>query len=298
LFEKILVPLDGSTTAEMVIPYVIDFGWHFGARITLIRIGESEKMVPDYRGYLEKITAGIVQTIRKTEDKKQFDIEISVPPVSGNTGDSILKAAREINSDMIILASRGASNQGIWPLGHITSGILRGASCPVLLIRKKTDGIETEKGNLIKKVLVPLDGSELSEMALPFAERIAREMRSQLVLFRAIEPRDRPGVTGALKTDRPEVNNGNGQERDGAASAIGRYLGNIRLSLEAKRINAMMAIQEGRAAEEILEYANLNRIDLIVMSTHGRSGIGRWAFGGNTDKVLHAGETPVLVVYP
>ena len=95
MFEKILVPLDGSTTAEMVIPYVIDFGWHFGARITLIRVGESEKMVPDYRGYLEKIAAGIEQTIRKTENKKQSDIEISVNPVSGNTGDSILKAAQD-----------------------------------------------------------------------------------------------------------------------------------------------------------------------------------------------------------
>ena len=155
-----------------------------------------------------------------------------------------------------------------------------------------------EKGNLIKKALVPLDGSELSEMALPFAEGIAREMRSQLVLFRAIEPRDRPVATGALKIDRPEVNNGNDQERDGAASAIGRYLDNIRRSLEVKGIDAVMAIQEGRAAEEILEYAELNGINLIVMSTHGRSGIGRWAFGGNTDKVLHAGEIPVMVVYP
>jgi nucleotide-binding universal stress UspA family protein len=285
MFEKILVPLDGSTTAEMVIPYVIDFGWHFGARITLIRVGESEKMVPDYRGYLEKIAAGIEQTIRKTENKKQSVIEISVNPVSGNTGDSILKAAQDKKSDLIILASRGASNQGIWPLGHIASGILRGAGCPVLLIRKKTAGTEMEKGNLIKKALVPLDGSELSEMALPFAEGIAREMRSQLVLFRAIEPRDRPVPTGD-------------QERDGVAPAIGRYLDNIRRSLEVKGIDAVMAIQEGRAAEEILEYAELNGINLIVMSTHGRSGIGRWAFGGNTDKVLHAGEIPVMVVYP
>jgi nucleotide-binding universal stress UspA family protein len=76
------------------------------------------------------------------------------------------------------------------------------------------------------------------------------------------------------------------------------YLGRITDSLIKEGIRVSSVIVEGGIAEKILEYSAANRIDLITISTHGRSGIGRWVFGSVTEKLLQYGDTPVLVVRP
>ncbi len=74
------------------------------------------------------------------------------------------------------------------------------------------------------------------------------------------------------------------------------YLDGLGKAFKAKGLRPLSVAREGSAPEQILEYAETNRIDLIAMSTHGRSGIGRWVWGSVTDKVLHAGDTAVLTV--
>ena len=298
MFERIIVPLDGSQTAEMVFPYLATIGLCFGSRIRLIRVCESNLMVSDCRRYLEAVAKRLESLSPNSQTKQLYNVEISVLLGSSNPSDSILTSARDMTSTLIITASRGASNQGRWPIGNVCAGILRSSDCPVLLVRKKVSDAVFANERLIKKILLPLDGSELSEAALPLAEKISQEMKAQIVLFRAVEPYERMRNMSSSNISGTVAQNEDANTTGKSVQPIVQYMRTVKQSLEKKGINTIEALQEGLAAEEIVAYTEANNIDLIVMSTHGHSGIGRWVFGSVTDRVLHAGDVPVLVVYP
>jgi nucleotide-binding universal stress UspA family protein len=161
----------------------------------------------------------------------------------------------------------------------------------VLLIRAPADNTALQKKSLIKRILVPLDGSELGEVAIPQAEALAQVLGAEVFLFQAyLTPLLPSAYEGRMSPDRFKET-----EEQMKASAMA-YLDNIGKSLQEKGLRTLSVIKEGSAPDQILEFAKANGIDLIAMSTHGRSGIGLWVFGSVTDKVLHAGDTAVLTV--
>jgi nucleotide-binding universal stress UspA family protein len=125
-----------------------------------------------------------------------------------------------------------------------------------------------------KKILVPLDGSELSEKALPYAKTIAKLKNSTLILF---------AVSLTIFVDR----------RD---RLFASYLEAKAKELNAEGIKTTTTTSYGDVAEEIVKYANNNKIDLIVMATHGYSGAKKWMFGSITQKVLYGTRIPILLV--
>jgi nucleotide-binding universal stress UspA family protein len=139
------------------------------------------------------------------------------------------------------------------------------------------------------KILVPLDGSEFAEMAIEPAVAIARPMGSELVLFRVAQPIPR---TRAL-AEMPDVYND-------VVAATGReaedYLQAIRSRFPEDNIFVEYRPGEEGVARQILDYAGSNDIDLIVMSSHGYTGVKRWAYGSVTEKVLHGACCATLVV--
>jgi nucleotide-binding universal stress UspA family protein len=115
----------------------------------------------------------------------------------------------------------------------------------------------------------------------------------ELILFQAFTP---PAVVSAAYEGRG-VSPTTFKEREEQirASAM-TYLDGLVKAFQEKGLSASSIVKSGSAPDQILEYAEANAIDLIAMSTHGRSGIGRWVLGSVTDKVLHAGDTAVLTV--
>jgi nucleotide-binding universal stress UspA family protein len=140
-----------------------------------------------------------------------------------------------------------------------------------------------------EKILVPLDGSEFAEMALEPAVSIARAMDSPLVLFRVAQPIPR---TRAL-ADMPDVYND-------VVAATGReaenYLSTIRARFPEDKIIIEIRPGEQGVARQILDYGQEHGVDLIVMSSHGYTGVRRWAYGSVTEKVLHGACCATLVV--
>jgi nucleotide-binding universal stress UspA family protein len=125
-----------------------------------------------------------------------------------------------------------------------------------------------------QKILVPLDGSEIAEKALPYAKSIAKLKNSNLTLF---------AVSLSIFVDR----------RDRLFTS---YLEVNADDLKAEGIDTSTAMGYGDVAEQIIEYANNNKIDLIVMATHGYSGAKKWMFGSITIKVLYGTSIPVLLI--
>ena len=141
---------------------------------------------------------------------------------------------------------------------------------------------------MYKKLLVPLDGSEASESIMPQVVSVAKPSNATVVLFQAHEPIE-PKVREVMGEDTA-------QELDTVTREDTQtYLDKIAGDLAAQGIKAETVLAKGKAAQAIIQYAATHAIDLIIMATHGRSGISRWAFGSVADKVLRHSPVPVLL---
>ncbi len=146
---------------------------------------------------------------------------------------------------------------------------------------------------MYQKILAPMDGSELSECGLSHVRAIAGGCNvPEVILFMVYEPLPRSQLAAYTPSDFFE-------KAEKEALEYGRqYLGQKAEDLKAKGINASIAVDVGLPAEKILDYAKKHGVDLIIMSTHGRSGVARWAMGSVADKVLRHSPVPVLTVAP
>lgn len=143
---------------------------------------------------------------------------------------------------------------------------------------------------MYKKMLVPLDGSALSETSLEHSLALAKSGDIPgVVLLRAREPMD-SGVRQRLSNDLAS------KLDDAYQEEIEEYLNKISDYFKQNGIDATSVAATGSPAEAILDYVRENQVDLIVMSSHGRTGIARWAFGSVTEKVLKESNVPVLVI--
>jgi nucleotide-binding universal stress UspA family protein len=292
MYERILVPLDGSRAAEIALPYAEEIAAKFGAEIILTSVSESAAVETDhlYHSYLERIAEQVQRQLKDWGAKEGAKVKSEV--LLGKPAREILWYADENNVSLITMASRGRSSRGPWLLGNIAAKVLRATGKPALLIRTPADKAALQQRSLVRRILVPLDGSKLGEMALPYAEALAQVLGGELVLFQAFIP---PTLQAAYEGHRVSSTTLKEAEEYMRESAM-NYLDSLRKTFQEKGLTTLSVVRSGSPADQILEYAEANRIDLIAMSTHGRSGIGRWVLGSVTDKVLHAGDTAVLTV--
>lgn len=143
-----------------------------------------------------------------------------------------------------------------------------------------------------KKILVPVDGSDWAERAIPHASQIARNHNAELVLLTAYQkPMHEYQDQMALANVTPISD----QIRDRARN----YMQGLRNQLRIEGVNASYVIVEGRPpAETICDFVDDEGIDLVVMSTHGRTGLARFLFGSVTQKVLQTVRVPVMLIHP
>ena len=148
---------------------------------------------------------------------------------------------------------------------------------------------------MFQKILVPLDGSKLAEGALPCAGELAKGCKTEEVVLVSVTER-RQGYRAIEDSSQPL-----GQRL--IPEAIGkkerqaqRYLDKIAKELETKGIKVLTEVLIGNPAEEITIFAKYHNVDMIVMSSHGRSGPSRWTHGSVADRVFRASNVPVLMV--
>lgn len=159
---------------------------------------------------------------------------------------------------------------------------------------------------MYKKILVPLDGSKLAECALPYAEEIAVCCSTEEVTLISVTE------LLTLRTSNPDIKEAyRSSERTDLSSGVDsevivsfgkkerqaeRYLKRLVKALEAKGIRARSVVRIGNPAQEVVSFADQSGADLIVMSSHGRSGPSRWAYGSVADKIFRASCIPILMV--
>jgi nucleotide-binding universal stress UspA family protein len=146
---------------------------------------------------------------------------------------------------------------------------------------------------MYEKNLVPLDGSDLAECVLPHVESIAKGCGVQDVVFlRVVEPfTTSTGALGPIFTEQDRQNI-NSQNR----AAAERYLSQLVNHTKYRGVTTQSEVVVGSPADSIADYADKNGVDLIIIATHGRSGVSRWVWGSVADRVLRSASVPVLMV--
>ena len=144
---------------------------------------------------------------------------------------------------------------------------------------------------MFKLILVPLDGSELSRSVLPAIEELAYKLEASLLLFHAINPliASYPGIEVLAADDRF------GQEQTRAAE---KFLGHTAEELNSRGVPTAWLVSFGPAVDGIVNAAREKRADMIAMSTHGHTGVGRWLLGSVADAVLRRTHLPCLLLRP
>lgn len=142
------------------------------------------------------------------------------------------------------------------------------------------------------KILVPLDGSKFSECGLQHAKAIATGCSvPNIVLLEVVEPID----TQLYELPDEEFRRNLLKKAEDEAK---KYLSKVADDLKKEGLSASFTVLRGSPADAIMDYVNKNKVDLIIMSTHGRSGVSRWTFGSVADRVIREAKIPVLVAAP
>lgn len=140
-----------------------------------------------------------------------------------------------------------------------------------------------------EKILVPLDGSELAECVLPHVKAIAAGNGTRkVVLLRIVEP---------LPAGTPPAVDFEVVQKVGVKAAE-EYLARVRARLSKEGLSVETKVLTGRPAETIADFVQREKVDLMALATHGRSGIGRWVFGSVADRLVHSSSVPILLIRP
>jgi len=307
MFKRILVPLDGSELAEIALPYAEEIAGKMGSEVIIIHVKEpsENQSKPEHRPYLSKIATQTEQNIKKSHTIAPGEKIKVTSAVIGGTGvmtrpaEQIIEYAEKENISLIIMATHGRTGISRWALGDTANKVARSFKCPILLIRAAAK----KSGNVrLDKILVPLDGSQPGEAVLPYIEALASKFKQNITLINVVEQifhvypsyesQSYYGGAGIIKVPYTE------EEMKPFKKLADEYINKVKDKLSGAGVKTSVMVKVGSASAEIIESANDMQADLVVMSTHGHSGFGRWDHGSITDKVLHGGNTPLLLIRP
>lgn len=295
MYKRILIPLDGSELAEVALPYATYLAGKLGSETTLILVNEPgdsqyHRMHQFYIERMVDITKNSIERYPDRPGKKAVKVNSAI--LEGHPAEHIVDYAEARNIDLIVMATHGKSGIRRWVLGSVADKVMSATNRPVMLIRGEGARPDAHKRGLLNKMLVPLDASKESEAVLPYVKEVASKLKAKVVLLHVVPPASTvyaiPGATMQFPYTQADVEMSKMQAED--------YLNGVGSEVKSKGISVVPEVRIGSAAGEIIDAADDIDADITVMSSHGISGIGRWAFGSTVDKVLRAGTTPLLLV--
>lgn len=299
MFQKILVPLDGSELAEQALPPAVALSQAENGEVILLSVPVLKHMfVRERAGYgflwpedslrhSRQELMPYLQGLQEVNARSGLVLRAEVR--DGDAAGVIIDTAVAENVDLIAMSTHGRSGLSRWVLGSVAEKVLRQAPCPVLVIR------DTKP---FSHMLITVDGSELSEYALEPGLEVARRLGSRVTLLSVeqVEELD-PQFIAELE----QAEKGLGQHaRDDFYHRTETYLQDIVLKYQPQLDQDIQIAPKSGApvAQIILDFIEANDVDLVVMSTHGRTGLKRWVYGSVTEKVLHGAHCAMLVVRP
>jgi nucleotide-binding universal stress UspA family protein len=292
--KRVIVPLDGSALAEQAIPMGAYLSSLFDSQLELVHVIEQ----PIRDATPEQIILPSPDTIRKdlmaVAERHEISTPVSCNVLTGDPVQRLLKISERDPDAVIVMATHGRGGAVRALLGSVADKVVRGASGPVVLVRPATDASASTVP--VSSILVPLDGSEFAERALPPALEIVRLSGASLHLVRVVEslwtlayptsPYD--GAT----PDPYVIQQLDEQLTDDATG----YLKGVASRLQAEGAEATWSVARGRPVDEIAVAAHALNAGLIVTTTHGRGGVSRMFQGSVATGLMSHSVLPLMII--
>ena len=297
MFRKILIPLDGSALAEQALDPALRLAQWAAGEVILIRVpmytSSYTQVSPAHehtwsQESLAPIKGESAEYLRDLRQVKAYqNVSIRTMVVNGDRAGAIVDTAKAENVDLIAMSTHGRTGLSRWVFGSVTSRVLSHAPCPVLVIHKASP---------LAHILITLDGSLLAEQALEAGLSLAKAYASKTTLLRVIPDADHSPDQHALP-ENIALGNDQTQNEPNARQTEG-YLQDLIAIHDTRGLEVNIAVISGPVASKILDYAAEMQVDLIAMTTHGRSGLRRWIYGSVTEKVLYGTSSAMLIIRP
>lgn len=293
MFKKVVIPLDGSPLASLIldhIPYLLPTP---ETEFILVQVIEAWRYAFNAEGVAAPNIANYLQENAEAYLKQQLDLlraqgyEAQAYVARGDAAHEILHIAAMTGADLIAMTTHGRSGLAHWALGSIAERVLHESTLPVLLVREASN-IATAG---VRHLLVPLDGSPQAEQVFTPAMNLAKDLGAELLLLRAI----------------PTPDEGNQRllfaNKEAATTAFQKwlaeaeeYLGQLAQQFQSAGITTAYQASLGDPVQVICDAIAEKKIDMVVLSTHGRTGMSRWYYGSVANKLLRTVQCPLLMV--
>jgi len=291
MYQNILVPLDGSQVASSVLPYVANLAKRLGARVTLLTVFTLRQR--EARG-LETEVRAEAQAMGRREAQRLAEAGTLADTlvVSGRPAEQIVNQAEARNFDLIAIGTRGQSGIRRRLVGSVTDEVVRSSRVPVLVLSPRAVERSAQTGYGLSSITVPLDGSELAEYVLPYAEELAQRLSLEINLLRVVQVASLAYFAGdgvPMNTLPLE------EELEAEATA---YLSKVADNLRARGLTTTPVALKGSPALSIVDHLKNLADNLVAICTHGRSGLGRLLIGSVADSIIRSSGAPVLAINP
>ena len=294
--REVLATTDFSEESQSGVRYAVAFAQKLGATVALLHVIElpsrlaGMEAVPLACDDSEWAALAGAQLKKLAERESKKDFRLTTRLRAGKAFHEICAAAAESSADLIVIATHGYTGAQRVLLGSTAECVVRHAPCPVLTVRQPnaTGRVRQTPQLKLRKILVPIDFSNLSKAALPWATFLAKQFRAEIVLLHAVEKFPIDDLLGRELLNHTMVPLMKQSEADLERIATG-------LS-QSTGVNVAAAVREGRPYEEICAAAKALAADLIVLTTHGYTGLKHIWLGSTAERVVRHALCPVLVV--
>lgn len=313
MFQRILVPYDGSERARQAVPVAARLARASGGSVLLLRVTsplaqgvwqvDPSLLINQevWQAERQRATAEL-EALAASEDLEGVTVTTSVVEQEGSTAEMILATARSWHADLIVLCSHGHTGLMRWILGSVAHKIALHSPVPVLLLRAQGQGLPVQ-GERPIRILVGLDGSPLAETALAPAAALSAALSApapgelSLVRVLPLSPTyDDPRSEKAVMHQETEEAQTYLQEVEQTLTERTQIQITPMLIRSLDIAETLLRVAASDEEEDVFEQSG--PCDLIALATHGRSGLAHWVMGSVTERVLHAARLPLLIIRP
>ena len=299
MINHILVPLDGSTLAECVLPHITAIAPVTNARVTLLHVlqqpqnGRGNPAVDPVEWHLQKQNSEkyLEQIVNQLNSAGILGVESII--LEGNPANSVIDFARNNNVDLIALSTHGNSGLSGWNVSSVVQKILLRSYKSILLVRAYLPSSTGKTKIRYKRLFVGMDCSPRSEFVLPYAISLAQFHKSQVILECAVE---KPQVINRfpLSDEDTELIN---KFVDRNFQAASHYFEQLVTQFSTKELKLKTHVSVGDNAVAMLhDMAEEANADLMMLAAHGYSGERRWPYGSVTTSFIAYGNTSLMIL--
>jgi len=295
MFEHILIPLDGSSLAECVLPHGLAMAKALGARATILQVIEQPdvaglpRVIDPLEWHYRKAQAGAyLQAVAERLALAGWPVDQVL--LQGDPAERVIDHAQAEQADLILLSSHGRSGLSGWKVSSVAQKIAARAYRSTLLIPASLPTTTELTAVRYERILVPLDGSPRAECVLPLAGRLAAHSASRLILTHVVRKPELPRRGPLSRVDRELASTLTERNRLEAVRYLDELLARVPYPAAAH------LFVEDHVSATLQRLTQAEEVDLVLLSAHGLSGVARWPYGSLATSFFMHGTKPLLIV--